>query len=363
MAVLILAVLMTLLAVFFMIEVGKGNRSAAAELVLSKAWNNKFSRQDIEEKKEIFLKNNAKYHTCKEKKAAKKVKGWDKQISDYEKKSEAYLSGRTFSLVDGIALFGYQLLVDLKVNADSDMFRKLTDSCEHSGYIELERGQETGDRKNSYIYAYYIIASLFSYAFIGVFLAIFLALVMMAMGKEMNSVLILSLAAFVGMLLLGYIPYDGLRVKAQKRQDAIDRDFPNAISKLALLTTAGMNIVKAIEETANSGETTMYLELQKVVKEMHQSESVGSALIHLQCRCSNKYLDKMITVISKSYVEGNTNLADNLRAINAECWLDKKHNSRRMGEAVQNKLFVPTMLMFIGILVVIIVPAMSGFSF
>ena len=46
--------------------------SAVELLVLSKAWNNKFSRQDIEEKKVIFLKNNAKYHTCKEKKADKK---------------------------------------------------------------------------------------------------------------------------------------------------------------------------------------------------------------------------------------------------------------------------------------------------
>ena len=33
-----------------------------------------------------------------------------------------------------------------------------------------------------------------------------------------------------------------------------------------------------------------------------------------------------------------------------------------MSEAVQNKLFIPTMLMFIGILVVIVVPAMAGFN-
>ena len=76
-----------------------------------------------------------------------------------------------------------------------------------------------------------------------------------------------------------------------------------------------------------------------------------------------KYLDKMVSVISKSYVAGNANLADNLREINAECWLDKKHNSRRMSEAVQNKLFIPTMLMFVGILVVIMIPAMAGFNF
>ena len=67
-------------------------------------------------------------------------------------------------------------------------------------------------------------------------------------------------------------------------------------------------------------------------------------------------------MVTKSYVAGNTNLADDLKSINDECWLDRKHNARRMGEKIQNKLFIPTMLMFIGILVVIVVPAMSGFN-
>ena len=54
--------------------------------------------------------------------------------------------------------------------------------------------------------------------------------------------------------------------------------------------------------------------------------------------------------------------SDDLKEINDECWLDKKHSARRMSEAVQNRLYIPTMLMFIGILVVIIVPAMAGFN-
>ena len=363
MIILIFVVLMTFFAIFFLIEVNKENRAATAELVISKAWNNRFSRLDIEEKKKKFLKDNDKYHTHNEKQVAKKVKEWDKQIAEYNKQEDAYMSGKAFSFVDCITLFGYQLLVDLGINADSDIFRKMVASCEHAGYLELERSQETGGRKNSFIYAYYLIASLFSYAYLGMVLAVFLSVVMLSAGREVSNVIIFAVVGFAGMFLVGYIPYDGLNLKAKVRQEAIDRDFPNVISKLALLVTAGMNIVRAIEETAYSSDTEIYLEFQKAVKEMRQSVSVEAALVHLQCRCNNKYLDKLVTIVSKSYVAGNTNLADNLRTINAECWLDKKHNSRRMGEAVQNKLFVPTMLMFVGILVVIIVPAMSGFNF
>ena len=156
---------------------------------------------------------------------------------------------------------------------------------------------------------------------------------------------------------------DELRTRAEKRQEEIDRDFPNILSKTALLVTAGMNIVKALGEASTSGNSIIYIELQRVMKEINQSSSVSTAFASLQSRCNNRYLDRMISLITKSYSSGNANLAEDLREINRECWLEKKHQSRRMGEVVQNKLFVPTMLMFVGVLVVIIIPAMSGFNF
>ena len=363
MVILILTVFMTVLAGFFLVSIKKEDRVATAELVTAKAWYNLFSRLDIEEKKDKFLKENEKYHNYNEKQAEKKIKEWDKQIADYAKQEEIYASGKEFSIFDCIILFGYQLLVRFEINAENDMFRKVANNCEYAGYQKLERGQETSGRKNSFIYASYMIASLFSCAYVGVLVALFLAVLMLSMGREMSNVLVFSIVGFAAVFIVGYLPYDALNAKSQKRQELIDKDFPNVISKLALLTTAGMNIVRAIEETAYSDDSVIYLEFQKAVKEMKQSVSVEAALVHLQCRCKNKYLDKLVTIVSKSYVAGNTNLADNLRAINAECWLDKKHNSRRMSEAVQNKLFIPTMLMFVGILVVIIVPAMSGFNF
>ena len=360
--VLLLVLFVAVLIIFFVIEVGKDNRAGAAEVVIAKAWNNRFLRQDVETQKEIYLRKNEKYHEDSEKKVLKKVKEWDKQVAGYQKKESEYLSGHNFTIEDVISLFGYQLLVDFKVNADSEMFRNLVSCCEHAGYLELERGQETGGKKNSFIYAYYLIASMVSYTFVGVLLGIIMSMVMICAGAEMTVVMILGVATFIGMFLIGYLPFDGLQNRAKKRQESIDRDFPNVISQIALLVMAGMNIVKAMEQTAYGDDTVIYLELQKTMKEINQSISVEAALSHLQQRCSNKFLDKMVSVISKSFSAGNANLAENLRTINAECWLEKKHSARRMGETIQNKLFVPTMLMFGGILVVVIVPAISSFN-
>ncbi len=360
--VIILAIIVSVLVIVFLVELKKENRVAIADLVISKAWNKRFAKNDIEEKKAKFLFQQERYHTVSDKKAAKKIKEWDKQIADYQKAEEAYLSGRSLSVIDGITMFGYQLLTDLNVNAESDMFRKLMKSCEQSGYEELDKTQITGERKNSSIYAYYLIASLVSYAFVGVLVAFCLALLMLFVGNPASTALVVAVVGIVALLLAGYLPLDGLNARARKRQEAIDREFPDAISKIALLVTAGMTVLKAMEETANSDDNTICTELKRVMRDINQAATMEEALLHMQSRCSNKYLDKMVSVVSKSYVAGNANLADNLRSINAECWLEKKHSARRMGEAVQNKLFVPTMLMFIGILIVIIVPAMSSFG-
>lgn len=358
----ILMGVMTVAAIFFLIEMGKASKAVVTEIVMSKAWSSQFARQTLEEKREEFLKQNERYHSVAEKKAAKRLKEWDKQIAAHEKTEEAYLSGKKFSLLDLIPLPGYQLLADMKLDGDSDLLRRLTGSCEHTGYVKLERNQETGGKKNSAVYAYYLLASLITYTHVGLMLACFVGVVAIAAGNSMGSIAMVMIACFAGAALYGYIPYDNIRSKAAKRQEEIDLGFPNAISKIALLATANMSIPRAIEETAESGDSLIYRELGLVVKEMNQAATIQEAFLRLQCRCDNKYLDKMVTIITKSYVAGNTRLAEDLKGINDECWLDRKYNARRMGEKIQNKLFIPTILMFIGILVVIVVPAMSGFN-
>lgn len=358
----VLMVIATAASVYFLLEMGRADRDSVAEIIMSKAWSNRFSKQTLEEKRSSYLWKNERYHLHSPKTVQKKLKSWDKQIARYSQNDEAYSNGRTFSLMDIIPLFGYQFLVDLKIDSNSDILRSLVRSCEHTGYNELERDRVTVDKKNSFIYAYYVLASLFSFLFIGIILACFLGVVVIAAGNEIESVIMIMAVSFAAAALYGYIPYESLRSYANKRQDELDTEFPNAISKIALLVTAGMNITNAITETANSGDSLIYRELRSVVGDLGKASTVQSAFQRMQCRCDNRYLDKMVTIITKSYIFGNRDLADDLKEINDECWLDKKHNARRMGERVQTKLFIPTMLMFIGVLVVIIIPAMSGFN-
>ena len=86
MAAILLMLLATAGIVIFFIKTGKAEKSSAAEIVLSRAWLNRFTRQELEEKKLDYLRAYDKYHVDPEKKARKKVREWDKQIEEFRKK-------------------------------------------------------------------------------------------------------------------------------------------------------------------------------------------------------------------------------------------------------------------------------------
>ena len=72
---------------------------------------------------------------------------------------------------------------------------------------------------------------------------------------------------------------------------------------------------------------------------------------------------KLATAIIQNLSKGNAEIVKLFRSLNDESWMEHKHNARRMGEKIQSKLLLPTMLMFGGIIILVIVPVMSGFSF
>ena len=92
----VLMVLVTAISIFILVETGRAGKAAAAEIVMSRGWSNRFARQVLEEKKAEYLEKNEKYHADSAKKAEKKVKEWDKQIAAYQKKEDVYLAGKCF---------------------------------------------------------------------------------------------------------------------------------------------------------------------------------------------------------------------------------------------------------------------------
>lgn len=108
---------------------------------------------------------------------------------------------------------------------------------------------------------------------------------------------------------------------------------------------------------------TLYEEMGRVLLDFNNNVSPVEAYSRFIDKCSNPYTTKLATAIIQNTSKGNSEIVKLFRQLNDESWLEHKHNARRMGEKIQSKLLLPTMLMFGGILILIIVPVMSGFSF
>ncbi len=168
---------------------------------------------------------------------------------------------------------------------------------------------------------------------------------------------------FVFLLFAGTAYYYYGTATSQKilaRSEEMMRDFSNVVSKLALLTNAGMIMKEAWEKVAYTGESTIYLEMQKVVEEMNNGISETEAIFRFGNRCILPEIKKFASTIIQGIEKGNSELTVMLRAQSSEVWNLKKQNVRRQGEKAASKLMIPLMMMFVGILIMVIVPIFTN---
>jgi tight adherence protein C len=245
---------------------------------------------------------------------------------------------------------GYRIIQLLNWDSTNQTIKKLYQKC-----------CQFKEKKEAIDYTYYLIGSLFGYVILG--LGAFFAIlgITLAMGMGGRGAIVAAVA-FVALALIGYVPYDNVNAVVTKREEDIENEFPKAVSKMALLTVAGMEVNQAWKITCENGKGTLYDEMRRVIRDLDNNVAPVEAYSKFITRCNNKYTTKLATSIIQNISKGNSEIVALFRALNDESWMEHKHNARRMGEKIQSKLLIPTILMFIGILILVIVPVMSGFG-
>lgn len=148
--------------------------------------------------------------------------------------------------------------------------------------------------------------------------------------------------------------------KILKRSEEMLSDFSEVISKLALLTNAGMILREAWEEIAYTGETSLYKEMQKAVDEMNNGVAEIDAIFNFGTRCIIPEIKKFSSTIVQGLVKGNSELTLMLMDQSKEVWAAKKQDVRRQGEKAASKLLIPICIMFVGILIMILIPIFTN---
>ena len=206
-----------------------------------------------------------------------------------------------------------------------------------------------------------LLAKLLSYPIIGVALSLALGAIVMGLGNATAGIAILGIGTIL-VLVLVYAMYDEINDQANKRRNAIARQFPNMVSKLALLVNSGMIMDRAWKETAYSQEFELYREMQKTSEELDNLVSPEAAYGAFISRCNTKETAKLASAIMQNLSKGNAEIGSLLKEMAREAWLERRHMAKRDSEKANSKLMIPTMLLFLAILVIIMVPIFINFS-
>jgi tight adherence protein C len=206
-----------------------------------------------------------------------------------------------------------------------------------------------------------LLAQLLSYPLIGVAVALSLGALCLSAGDAMFG-LALTTAGPAIALTFAYSLYDALRKKAKRRREAIRRQFPNVVSKLALLTTSGMIMERAWQETAYSQELELYKEMRQTAEELDNLVSPEIAYSGFISRCNTGETSKLAAAITQNLSKGNAEIGRLLKTMAQEAWLERRHLAKRDSEKANSQLLIPIMLLFFAILLMIMAPVAMNFT-
>lgn len=273
----------------------------------------------------------------------------EKEIAKLEKQNDALQKGNLRS-VSILSMPGYVLLRRITSISSGSIYRTV-----------MEKSIELYGKKYATDKAKQLIAQLLSYPLIGLFFTLVLGAILIGTGNRMPGLGVMlggSLLVFV----LVYALYDELSDRLNKRRAAISRQFPNVVSKLALLVTSGMIMDRAWRETAESQELELYIEMRKTSDELTNLVEPSVAYMNFIDRCNTKETTKLASAIIQSLSKGNAEIGALLKSMAHEAWQERRHTAKRDSEAANSKLMIPTMLLFLAILVIIMVPVVINFS-
>lgn len=162
----------------------------------------------------------------------------------------------------------------------------------------------------------------------------------------------------MGGLLILYLDLT-LQDKLTARRQEIVLDLPQVLSKLTLLVNSGMVLRDAWKKVSITGERALYQEMQNANLEMENGVMEIDAYRNFAERCNVKEVRKFTSLIIQNLNKGNEELAYFMKDLSDEMWEVKKNEVKQKGEKANSKLLLPMMMIFIGILLMVMVPVMQ----
>lgn len=160
---------------------------------------------------------------------------------------------------------------------------------------------------------------------------------------------------------LTYGLHSSIKNAVQSKKDEILSEFPKMVSKLTLLINAGMLVRRAWDEVANSNfENPLYAEMRTTSQDILEGLTVEQAMDNFASRCGLKEIRKFSSIYVQSVNRGASESINSMMIMADEAWEQKKQLSKQKGEIAAQKLLIPNLIMFFGIMMVVVVPMIAS---
>ena len=154
-----------------------------------------------------------------------------------------------------------------------------------------------------------------------------------------------------------------MKEKVQQRREACEAEFPNMVSKLALLINSGMVLREAWRVTAYGKEGTLYTLMKQACEDMENGESDIGAIYKFGVTSDSASIKMFTSAMIQGMQKGNSELADFMVSQTSELWAHKRQMALQQGEVAAGKLIIPLGITFAGIIMIIVSAAMQSMSF
>lgn len=215
------------------------------------------------------------------------------------------------------------------------------------------------EKKYSEYYAQIIWAQIIS--FVLFVLAVFFNLAGF-MSDAMSSIVFAGMGIVVAVV-IGYYFYNYTQSKIADRKTECEIEFPNAISKMALLVNSGLILHSAWETVAYGNDGPLYELMQRACEEINNGKSEIDAFHDFGVLTDSDEIKKFTTALIQDLERGGGELPNFLAKESSELWNLKKQRLLQKGEKAASLLIAPIGLMFVGVILIIIAAAMQSMSF
>jgi tight adherence protein C len=102
--------------------------------------------------------------------------------------------------------------------------------------------------------------------------------------------------------------------------------------------------------------------MRRTSEELENLVSPEAAYGGFIARCNTKETAKLAAAIMQNLSKGNAEIGRLLKDMARDAWQERRHTAKRDAEKANSMLMVPTVMLFLAILVMLMVPIAMNFS-